>query len=181
MKTLKEKNPSIKKAISELKTFISTALFFIILSFIMECRSVNRSEVSTPQTENSKDNQQLKRFQPDLKNRKTVFAGKEIDKKEYNTSPDTVPVPVVSFDMRAFFPEEGKKNFIGTQIIQLECYIDEAGALNRAEIISGPEPYGFNEAALEIARQLKFIPAQVRKKNVKSKHIVPVNFSLNEG
>lgn len=180
MKTLRKKNPKIKKAFSELKTFIPSAIFLIVLVFIIECRSVNRSDAS-PQTESFKDNRQNSRFQPDLKNRKTVFARKEIDKKEYNVSPETVPVPIspFNFNMQDFFPEEGRKKFVGTQIIYLDCFIDEAGTVNRAEILSGPEPYGFNEAALEVIQRINFHPGKTGGKPIKSRHRVPIAFSLD--
>lgn len=177
MKTLEKKNLTIKKPISGQNTFISSVIFFIVLFFIIECRSVNRSDAS-PQTENPKDNRQSSRFQPDLKNRKTVFARKEINVKEYNISPETVPVPVVNFNMQDFFPEEGRKKFVGTQIIYLDCFIDEAGTANRGEIISGPEPYGFNEAALEVIQRIYFHPGKTGEKPIKSKHRVPIAFSL---
>ncbi|HMZ58383.1 MAG TPA: energy transducer TonB [Leptospiraceae bacterium] len=72
-----------------------------------------------------------------------------------------------------------KGNEFLNSILQLECCIDEAGTLNRAEIISGPEPYGFNEAASEVIQRINFYPGKTGGKPIKSKHRVPVAFSLD--
>jgi protein TonB len=74
--------------------------------------------------------------------------------------------PKLQNDVRIPYPREAKTKQIDGVVV-MDLYVDERGAVRKANLVSGPG-FGLNEAALSAAKQFKFSPALV------GSEIVPV-------
>jgi periplasmic protein TonB len=111
-----------------------------------------------------------------------AISGDGTDKDGYLFSfkGDKLPSPIVDFDLRAFFPEAAKKANITDKTVVMLVQIDETGKMMGAKIVSGKAGYGFDEAAMEIIKRVKFTPGYFKGKPTRMAHRLPITFSLED-
>ncbi|WCL48679.1 energy transducer TonB [Leptospira sp. GIMC2001] len=93
---------------------------------------------------------------------------------------DKMPVPIIDFDLKQYFPDQAKAANISEKTVILLVQIDERGSVQSAKIASGKAGFGFDEAAMRIIDRIRFSPGYVQGKPVKMSHRVPIRFSLDE-
>ncbi|HEX2866509.1 MAG TPA: TonB family protein [Ignavibacteriales bacterium] len=101
------------------------------------------------------------------------------DQNEYFLAVEEYPQPVGGMDAiisKLVYPVNARNARIEGEVI-VRAYIDEAGAVSKAEVVKGVG-FGLNEAALEAVKQTMFHPGRQNGKPVKTQIVIPVNFKL---
>jgi periplasmic protein TonB len=96
----------------------------------------------------------------------------------YSFKGDKPPMPIIDFDLRQYFPAEAKSANIKTYGVTVLIQVDENGNLITVNIISGPAPYNFNEAAIKAVKRMRFTPGYKGGQRVKMAHQLPIQFTL---
>jgi periplasmic protein TonB len=104
--------------------------------------------------------------------------GTDKDGYLYSYSGDSPPAPIIDFDLKKYFPGEAKRANIKQKTVMLLIQVDEKGILKSASIVSGKAGYGFDEAAMEVIRRIRFRPGYQEGKPVKMSHRLPITFVL---
>jgi protein TonB len=104
--------------------------------------------------------------------------GTDKDGYLYSYSGDSAPAPIIDFDLKKYFPGEAKRANIKQKTVMLLIQVDEKGILKSANIVSGKSGYGFDEAAMEVIRRIRFRPGYQEGKPVKMSHRLPITFVL---
>jgi protein TonB len=92
---------------------------------------------------------------------------------------DKPPQPVISVNLKNYFPEKAKKQKIKEYTVTFLCFVDEKGALNDYKIVSGEDNYDFNKAAVELIKTIRFLPGEKDNNKVKMAHYLPIKFILD--
>jgi protein TonB len=110
-----------------------------------------------------------------------AVSGNGTDKDGYlfYTTGDSQPVVQIDFDLARYFPPAAKKANITEHTVLLSVQIDEKGKLQGAKIASRPFGYGFEEAALRVARLARFRPGFRSGVAVKMRYTVSIHFILD--
>lgn len=93
---------------------------------------------------------------------------------------DRPPTPVISFDLRKYYPEEARRASITHMKVMVRVKVDENGELRGAELASGSKGYGFDEAAMRVVHKIRFIPGYRNGRPARMTHVLPVVFELND-
>lgn len=119
---------------------------------------------------------------PDDSDIKDALSGNGTDKDGFMFAVhgDRVPTPIMDFDLKNYFPQAAKDANITDKQVILLVQIDEAGHLVSAKLVSGRAGYGFDDAAMQVIKLVRWVPGYVKGRPVKMTHRVPINFSLNE-
>lgn len=104
--------------------------------------------------------------------------GTDKDGYLYSYSGDSAPAPIIDFDLKKYFPGEAKRANIKQKTLMLLIQVDEKGVLQSASIVSGRAGYGFDEAAMEVIKRIRFRPGYQEGKPVKMSHRLPITFVL---
>ncbi|HNX60036.1 MAG TPA: energy transducer TonB [Spirochaetota bacterium] len=94
---------------------------------------------------------------------------------------DTVPGFETDFDINNYYPDEARKYGIKEYTVVVLARIDEKGVLRSSKVISGPEKYGFNDAALRVIRNARFTPGYKNNEPVKMTHAFQIKFVMGNG
>jgi protein TonB len=93
---------------------------------------------------------------------------------------DKPPTPIIDFDLRDYFPDAAKNANISAKTVTVEIQVDEKGSLHGVKIVSGAAGYGFDEAAIRVAKRARYSPGYVAGKPTKMVHRMPILFNLDE-
>ena len=85
--------------------------------------------------------------------------------------------PTILTDYKPPYPEEAKKEGLEGQVV-LELVIDAEGRVTAAKVLHG-DGHGFDEAAVQGARKLRFKPAKLNGEAVETKITYTMTFLLN--
>ena len=108
------------------------------------------------------------------------LSGDGTDKDGYlfSYNGDSVPMPIIDFDLKKYYPSEAKRANIKQRTVMILIQVDENGILKSANIISGKAGYGFDEAAMEVIKRIRFRPGYQDGKPVRMSHRLPITFVL---
>ena len=98
----------------------------------------------------------------------------------YSYNGDRPPTPIIDFDLRDYFPDAAKSAGISNKTVIVMVQIDEKGILQGARIVSGKAGYGFDEAAIQIVRRVRFAPGYLQGKPTRMAHRLPITFTLED-
>jgi protein TonB len=104
--------------------------------------------------------------------------GTDKDGYLYSYSGDSAPAPIIDFDLKKYFPGEAKRANIKQKTVMLLIQVDEKGILKSANIVSGKAGYGFDEAAMDVIKKIRFRPGYQEGKPVRMSHRLPITFIL---
>lgn len=94
---------------------------------------------------------------------------------------DKPPSAIIDFDLNDFFPESAKSQGIAYADITLEVQVDERGNLISSKVVkSTVRGYGFEDAALKVARAARWSPGYTKGRPIKMNHKIPVHFELRD-
>jgi protein TonB len=93
---------------------------------------------------------------------------------------DKPPTPIVDFDLKDYFPPQARAANISEKTVIMLVQVNEDGTLESAKIVSGKAGYGFEEAAMKIAKRIRFSPGYVQGQPRKMAHRMPINFNLED-
>ncbi|WP_167881637.1 energy transducer TonB [Leptospira wolffii] len=94
---------------------------------------------------------------------------------------DKPPAAILDFDLNEFFPDSAKSQGIAYADITMEVQVDERGNLINAKVVkSTVRGYGFEDAALKVARAARWSPGYAKGRPTKMNHKVPVHFELRD-
>jgi len=106
--------------------------------------------------------------------------GSDRDGYLFSFNGDSAPRPIINFNLKKYFPEEGRKSNILKKKVIVLIQVDEWGKLQSAKVISKPSGYGFDEAAMMIIHRVKFVPGYVKGRPAKMVHKLPILFELDD-
>jgi protein TonB len=115
----------------------------------------------------------------DIDTNKISGDGTDKDGYLFSIKGDQQPQPIIDFDVNQYFPEAARSANIKSHQVTLMLQIDEKGNVITSNIASGPAPYGFNDAALKVAKRMRFSPGYKNGKPMKMLHWQTITFALN--
>ncbi|MDX1956953.1 MAG: TonB family protein [Leptospiraceae bacterium] len=87
----------------------------------------------------------------------------------------------MDFDLKKYYPKEAKDANIRDKTLVMLIRVDELGNLVSAKIVSGKAGFGFDRAAEEVVRKVRFLSGHDMKgKPVKMSHRLVINFTLDD-
>lgn len=87
------------------------------------------------------------------------------------------PVMKINFSLKDFFPKEAKEKKIKTGKTVVQIFLSKKGKLMCTSILQKSEGYGFDQAALNVIRKVKFRPGEKDGKPVDTYLSLPVEFT----
>ncbi len=115
----------------------------------------------------------------DINTNKISGDGTDKDGYLFSFNGDRAPSAIVDFDLRQYYPSDARAANVMEYTVTLLVQVDEKGNLITATVASGKAMYGFNEAALKVARRARFVPGYKSGKPVKMAHYLPIRFVLD--
>lgn len=99
--------------------------------------------------------------------------------EKYTTKADESPMPIGGIEAilkLIQYPEDAKKSGIEGKVL-VQAFIDENGKVVQTGILRGTNS-ALDTAAMNTVMKVKFTPAKVKGKAVKSQVVIPIQFSL---
>jgi len=93
---------------------------------------------------------------------------------------DHPPIPIIDFNLNRYFPEEARSANIARKTVVTLVQVNEDGSLKSVKVISPPSGYGFDRAATEVVRRIRFKPGRIKGKPVKMVLQLPITFVLED-
>ena len=115
----------------------------------------------------------------EMDKQETPITTENFNKKDYFIAVEEMPEPIGGMKAileKVVYPPEAKDKKIEGKVFVL-AYIDENGNVTNSEIIKSVDPL-LDSAAAQAVRQVKFIPAKQKGKNVKVQVTIPIVFKL---
>ncbi len=103
----------------------------------------------------------------------------EFNKEDYKIEAEVMPAPVggiKAIQGKVAYPVEAKDEEIEGTIL-VKVFINEKGDVVWIEVLKSSHP-SLDSSALNVVKQVKFIPGKHEGKNVKVQIVVPVSFKL---
>lgn len=110
------------------------------------------------------------------------LSGNGTDKDGYlfSFNGDKPPTPIIDFNPRDYFPASARAANISEKTVVLLVQVNEDGSMESSKIVSGKAGYGFDEAAMQLMKRVRFSPGYVQGKPRKMAHRMPIVFSLDD-